>query len=238
MKLWIYSRKIGKLVITVKMDVVDIYESLRDRLVGSEFSPHQRIRAEDLRLDYGVSASTIREILFRLSTQGLIDFQEQRGFRKPEQLAQLQNELTHFRILLECEGAVLSIRNGGIAWEAKLSAAHYALSHIEKRAKDHEPSTELLFLWVRAELDFHQTLIDACGNEILRQTHETVFFRHRQQLNTQDRDFHKVSQNIHHHKKIVDAALDKNEELVKQHVREHLVQNLAKTDIQHEAKER
>ena len=225
-------------VITEKIDIIDIYESLRDRLVGAEFAPQQRIRAEDLRLEYGVSASTIREILFRLSTQGLIDFQEQRGFRKPDQLPELQNELTHFRILLECEGAVLSVRNGGIAWEAKLSAAHYALSHIEKRAKDHEPSSELLFLWIHAELNFHQTLIDACRNEVLKQTHETVFFRHRQQLNRQDRDFHKVSQNIHHHKKIVDAALEKDEELVKQYVTEHLMQNLVKIDVQHDATDR
>ncbi|WP_319533647.1 GntR family transcriptional regulator [uncultured Cohaesibacter sp.] len=218
-------------VITVKMDVVEIFKNLRDRLVSSEFASQQRIRAEDLRADYGVSASTIREVMFRLSTHGLLDFQEQRGFRKPELSPELQNELTYFRILLECEGAVLSVRNGDIAWEARLSAAHYALSHIEKRAKDHEPSTELLLLWTHAELDFHQTLIDACRNEILKQTHETVFFRHRQQMNTEDRDFHKVSQNIHHHKQIVDAALEKNEELVRKYVKHHLVQNLATVEL-------
>lgn len=209
-------------------EVLEIFENLRDRMVSIEFAPQQRIRAEDLRVDYGVSASTMREVLFRLSTLGIVDFQEQRGFRKPAQSNQLQDELTHFRILLECEGAMQSVRNGGIAWEAQLSAAHYALGHIESRAKDNsDPSPELLMLWMHAELDFHKTLISACQNDVLIQTHETVFFRHRQQLNTQDRDFHKVPANIHHHQRILDAALEKDAEGVREHLSNHLLQNLA-----------
>ena len=58
-------------------------------------------------------ASTVREALFRLSAQGLVNFQEQRGFRVPEKSPVLLAELTHVRILLEAEGAALSIRNGG-----------------------------------------------------------------------------------------------------------------------------
>ena len=42
-------------------------------------------------------------------------------------------ELTHMRVLLEGEGTVLSIRKGGVPWEARLTAAHHQLSHIEKR---------------------------------------------------------------------------------------------------------
>ncbi|WP_198663040.1 GntR family transcriptional regulator [Cohaesibacter intestini] len=210
-------------------EIADMFENMRDRMVSAEFAPQQRIRAEDLRMDYGVSASTMREVLFRLSTLGLVDFQEQRGFRKPAQSDQLQDELTHFRILLECEGAVHSVRNGGIAWEAQLSAAHYALGHIESRAKDNkDPSPELLMLWMHAELDFHKTLISACQNDVLIQTHESVFFRHRQQLNFQDRDFHKVPANIHHHQRILDAALEKDADAVREHLTNHLLQNLNK----------
>ncbi|RYH11863.1 GntR family transcriptional regulator [Tropicimonas sp. IMCC6043] len=199
---------------------------MRDRVVSGEFAPGQRLRAEDLRSDYGVSASTMREILFRLSTVCLVDFQEQRGFRLTSQSPVLQNDLTTFRILLECEGACLSTRLGGVEWEAQLSAAHHALSHIESRVRAGQPSRELLALWVRSELEFHRTLISACGNEVLRETHLNVFYRFRQQLITSDRQFYAVPQNIEQHKAIVDAALSKDEALLRTRIHDHLIQNL------------
>ena len=91
----------------------DIYTDLHRRLVSGQLAPGQKLRAETLRKDYDCSASTVREALFRLSTIGLVDFQEQRGFRATEFSQQLQHELTHLRILLEGEGASMSIRNGG-----------------------------------------------------------------------------------------------------------------------------
>ena len=75
----------------------EIVAGLRDRLVNGYFEPGQRLQPEKLRADHGCSASTLRESLFRLSTEGLVDFQEQRGFRAPRLSAQLQHELTLLR---------------------------------------------------------------------------------------------------------------------------------------------
>ena len=203
-----------------------IYDDLRDRLVNGEFKPRQRLSPETLRGDYGVSASAIRETLFRLSTVNLVDFQEQRGFRVPRQSEELQHDLTQFRILLESEGACLSIRLGGIAWEARLSAAHHKLSHIEAQVRTGEPSNELLQLWTGAELEFHQTLIDTCGSDILKQTHSLIYHQFRQQLITSDRQFVYVPENIAQHKGILDAALRKDEALVRRRIHDHLSRNL------------
>ncbi|MDV7144047.1 GntR family transcriptional regulator [Tropicimonas sp. TH_r6] len=210
----------------MSVEAEGLFEQMRDRTVSGEFAPGQRLRAEILRSEYGVSATTMREVLLRLSTVGLVDFQEQRGFRLPEQSVELQRDLTRFRILLECEGACLSIRSESVEWEARLTAAHYALEHIESRVHVGEPSPELLALWVRAELDFHRTLIDGCGNEILKQTHQAVYYRFRQQLITSDRDFHWVPMNVEQHQGIVTAALDKDEELVCERIGEHLMRNI------------
>ena len=109
-----------------------IYEQLRERLISGEFTPGQRLRSEALRQTYNVSASTIREVLFRLSLVGLVDFIEQRGFRMPKQSLALQHDLTQTRIMLECEGACLSIRYGDVAWEARLNAAHHELKHMKR----------------------------------------------------------------------------------------------------------
>lgn len=203
-----------------------LFDQMHGRVVTGEFAPGQRLRAERLRADYGVSASTMRETLFRLSTLGLVEFQEQRGFRLPEQSDALQHDLTQFRILLECQGACLSIRLGGIEWEARLSAAHHKLSHIETSVRRGTPSPDLLTVWTRAELEFHQTLIDACESDILKHSHSVTYHRFRQQLITTDREFEYVPENIQQHQGILDAALGKDEDLTCARIRDHLSRNL------------
>jgi len=79
----------------------NIYEKLRDRLTSGEFEAGQRLRSDKLKKDYDVSAGTIRELLFRLSSVGLVDFLEQRGFRVPELSKEIQHDLTQTRIMLE-----------------------------------------------------------------------------------------------------------------------------------------
>ena len=204
----------------------DIYEDLRNRLVAGAFEHGKKLRAEQLRLDYGCSASTVREVLFRLSTEGLADFQEQRGFRVPELSKQRQHEVTLMRILLEGEGACLSIRQGGVAWEARLSAAHHKLSHIETRIRSSSQVLEFLDLWIEAEREFHETLISACGSDVLKRMHRTIYAQFRQQLVISDRNFSFLPENITQHQLIVDAALAGDEDLVRQRIHDHLARNL------------
>jgi len=205
----------------------DIIESLRNRLVNGHFEPGQRLQAEKLREDYQCSASTIRESLFRLSTEGLVEFLEQRGFRMPRISAKLQHDLTLMRIMLESEGARLSIRNGGVLWEARLAAAHHKLSHIESRVRIANSTENLIDLWTAAELEFHETLIDACRSEILKKTHRAIYHQFRQQLITTDQKFVFVPENIEQHKGILDAALDRDEDLIAQRIYGHLARNLS-----------
>ena len=64
-----------------KIETADIYEDLRTKLITAHFDPGSRLKPADLMGDYGCSANTLRETLFRLSTCGLVAFEEQRGFR-------------------------------------------------------------------------------------------------------------------------------------------------------------
>lgn len=204
----------------------DIYADLQHRLISNDFNHGEKLRAEQLKQNYNCSASTVREMLFRLSTEGLVDFQEQRGFRVPEKSANLLAELTHVRILLEAEGTVLSIRYGGVAWEARLTAAHHQLSHIEKRIHATRDPSPLVDLWFQAELEFHQTLISACRSATLKDMHLTVYRRFRQQLMVADRNFDFISMNIQHHHAILVASLDGNEALTRQKIHDHLARHL------------
>lgn len=205
---------------------IDIYHALEKRLISNGFVHGMKLRAEVLREEFGCSASTVREVLFRLSTVGLVDFQEQRGFRVPKCSSEKLIELTHLRVLLEGEGCVLSIRMGGVAWEARLTAAHHKLSHIEKRIHAQDDPTELVDIWFSSEKEFHETLISACGSETLKHMHGLIYAQFRQQLMAADMRFDFISENIKHHADILDAALAGDEELTRKKVHDHLARHL------------
>lgn len=211
---------------------IDIYETLKYRLISNGFEHGAKLRAEVLREEFGCSASTVREVLFRLSTIGIVYFQEQRGFRVPEQSPTKLIELTHLRILLEGEGTMLSIRNGGVAWEARLTAAHHQLSHIESRIQSQDDHSELVEIWFWAEKEFHQTLISACGSETLKEMHHRIYAQFRQQLMVVDRNFDFISQNIQHHASILDAALSGDENLTRKKIHDHLARHLTGKTLQ------
>ncbi|WP_170366874.1 GntR family transcriptional regulator [Ruegeria arenilitoris] len=205
---------------------VDIYQHLKMCLISNGFEHGAKVRAEELRKDYGCSASTVREVLFRLSSVGLVDFQEQKGFRVPKRSPKKLIELTHIRVLLEGEGTAMSIRNGGVDWEARLTAAHHKLSHIEKRIHATDDPSELIEIWFASEKEFHQTLISACGSETLKQMHGRIYAQFRQQLMVADRRFEFISENIRHHADILEAALSGDEQLTKQKIHDHLKRHL------------
>lgn len=209
----------------------EIYETLHYGLTTNRYAHGTKLRAEQLRVDFGCSASTVREALFRLSTVGLVTFQEQRGFRVPERSGKLLAELTHLRVLLEGEGAVLSMQLGGVGWEARLSAAHHQLSHIESRIHTSADPSDLVDLWTRAEGEFHETLIFACGSDTLKSMHAQVYSRFRQQLMLADLSFEFISDNILHHQQILEAALSGDASATRNKIAGHLARHATGTTV-------
>ncbi len=212
----------------MKIETPDIYLDLQDKLVTARFQPGQKLKPAELQAAYGCSANTVRDVLLRLSTVGLVDFEMQRGFRARDTTIERRQDVTRFRILLEQEGASLSMTHGGVAWEAQLSAAHHALSHIETeiaREGDVEP---LMSHWSDAEWTFHEVLVSACGSPLLRRTYQSIYLQFRQQMVSQERDFgsNYFRAIIEEHQAILDAALSRDREACRQAIYDHLKRNL------------
>jgi len=104
--------------VTVKASgPVDIYADLRAKLVSGALSPGMKLKPSDLQSEYGCSPNTIRDALMRLSNVGLVEFKLQRGFRATETTLERRSDVARFRLLLEQEGAAVSMRRGGVSWE-------------------------------------------------------------------------------------------------------------------------
>lgn len=163
-----------------------LYARLREDLVRGKLDPGTKLKPKLLVADYPASTAALREVLLRLAAEGFVTSQPQRGFRVVTPTPSSIWEIAHFRILLEKEGARLSIIKGDVGWEANLTAAHHRLSHLEARMRGAADLSDQLRLWSRYDRDFHEALIGACGSALLKAQHRAAFDRFKQHVITQD----------------------------------------------------
>lgn len=207
--------------VTDHVDQGSIYDSIRARLAEGELRPGKRLKPDELRADYGCSASSIREVLFRLACGRFVDFEEQRGFRVPEATLERLLEIRDFRVLIESEAAARSIERGDMEWEARLNAAHHKLAHMEVKMRHAERLREHIAIWTRFDWEFHETLVSACGSTLLQDTLHDLFYQYRQQLAGLVPDYGFREGTVDEHKAILDAALARNPEKCAEAIRQH-----------------
>lgn len=149
------------------------YARLRRDIIFGVLAPGQRLLLDDLHGVYGASVPTLREVLNRLASEGLVTSEDQRGFAVAAISAANLVELANLRKLIEVHALELSFRRGTLEWESDVVAAHHKLSRIEQRLIAGEPADR--GEWKRYDFGFHQTLIGACGSEELLAVHRAAF---------------------------------------------------------------
>lgn len=210
-----------------RMSSTDIYQTVRNGLITGRFEAGSKLKPEILRKNYDCAASTMREVLFRLSCDGFVSFEEQRGFKVPVSTQNTLEEITSLRTLIEQEGARLSIENGDIDWEARFAAAHHKLAHIESRATAVNDVSPFIDVWSQAEWEFHDTLLSVCGSKMLRQLHRTFYDRFRQHQLLRDPDSMGFRpETLDEHEAILKSAINRDTELCCKLIKEHLHNNL------------
>lgn len=136
----------------------EAWSKLRRDIVSGVREPGERLRIERLRTLYGIGPSPLREALQRLSSEGLVLAEGNRGFMvaplDPEEFA----DLTRARIAIERECLRLSLANGGSAWEAGVVSETYLMNKADTEIR---PGTDA---WEEANTAFHRAIISACGS--------------------------------------------------------------------------
>jgi DNA-binding GntR family transcriptional regulator len=149
------------------------YRKIRADIIFGRLKPDQKLGLERLKEDYDVSVSTLREILTRLASEGLVLAEGQRGFQvAPVSLTDLR-ELADLRLLLESRAIDLSFQAGDVEWEGDVVAAHHKLAQLERQmlAGDRRQAD----VWKRYDLEFHRALLSACGSRALIEMYGTVY---------------------------------------------------------------
>jgi DNA-binding GntR family transcriptional regulator len=152
------------------------YRRIRTDIIFGVLPPGQKLRLEKVSEIYGTSISTLRELLSRMSSEGLIVAEGQRGFEVAPVSAQDFEQVAALRLLLENHAMEQSFQAGDLDWEGEVVSAHHKLAVMERRmlAGD-RPDQEL---WKRCDWDFHRALISACGSRVLLEMHAAIYDRY------------------------------------------------------------
>lgn len=149
------------------------YRSIRKDIIFGELRPSEKLRLEPLRKRYNVSVTTLREILNRLASDGLVVAEGQKGFEVASVSDANLWEVGELRLLVEGHAIMRSFEKGDLEWESQVVAAHHKLKRLEDRmiAGDMTARED----WKRADWGFHRALITGCGSETLMHLHEQLF---------------------------------------------------------------
>jgi DNA-binding GntR family transcriptional regulator len=150
-----------------------VYRRIRSDIVFGRLAPSQRLKLEVIKEAYGVSISTLRELLNRLTSEGLIVAESARGFEVAPVSPEHFKETANLRLLLESHALERSFAAGDVEWEGRVVAAHHKLASMESRAANGGPLDDELLK--RYDSEFHQALLSACGSKVLLDAHASIF---------------------------------------------------------------
>jgi len=178
------------------------YRRIRADIIFGVLTPSGRLKLDAMKEDYGVSISTLREILNRLTSEGFVVAEGQRGFEVAPISIQNLRELADLRILLEHHAMAESFRTGDVEWEGRVVSAHHKLAATERAILTEGDDPELR---KRYDGEFHQALISSCGSRELMLTHSIVFDKYfRYALR------YRGAETINQHRALLECALKRD----------------------------
>ena len=183
----------------------NLYDRMRTDLLAGRLEPGRKLQIEFLSDFYQAGPTPVREALNRLTSDGLVERRDQRGFVVTNISAADLSEITKTRCWLEEIAVRESIAAASVAWEEALVLAFHRLSKTPRSLADDRYEENLE--WEKLHRAFHRALIGGCGSRWLVAFCEQLadqLYRYRQL------SVRKVFPKRHEqseHKDIVDAAL-------------------------------
>ncbi|MFI9485621.1 GntR family transcriptional regulator [Promicromonospora sp. NPDC052451] len=149
-----------------------LYGAVRARILRGDFAPGAALKPRELADAEGVSLAVAREALLRLVGEGMAVRLHNRGFAVPPMDADRWQQIAEARTVTEPAMLRMSIARGDVEWEVRVRAAHYRLSRTPVRAGNDQYYSDD---WAEAHRQFHRSLLEGCGNEVLLDTFDRTW---------------------------------------------------------------
>ena len=143
-----------------------VYEMLRSDISHGRLEPGSKLRVEAMCTRYGVGASPLREALSRLSSEGLVDRTDLRGFSVAPLHWDELPILTRNRVQLESMALRESIDHRDAAMEDELVPLVHRLSRTPRSLS--QDSYVANPTWEAVHREFHRALLSRCPSRWMR----------------------------------------------------------------------
>ena len=194
------------------------YDCIRQDILKGELAPGFKLRIDFVSSRYGIGSSPIREALSRLSSDGLVERHEQRGFLVAHISIEQLREVTKTRSWLEEIAIRESISNATEESEDALVVAMHRLLRTDRYQTG--DTKRINPEWEERHTLFHDALVGNCGSEMLLQ-----YCRELRSLADRYRLVAAASvpprQELDEHKAIFDAVIDRKSDRAIELMREH-----------------
>lgn len=142
-----------------------VYERIRADILDGKLLPGHRLPIKALMETYEIGQTPLREALNRLSADGLVAAEDQRGFTVPAISAAELTELTRTRCWLEERALRESMAQATEAWEEAVLLAGHRLLRTPRRPDITDGEADAL--WEERHRAFHDALVSNCGSRWL-----------------------------------------------------------------------
>ena len=198
---------------------------LRKDILSGTLAPGLRLRTKEQQVRYGLGLSPLRESLQRLSAEGMVVNDAQRGFAVAAVTVAELHDLTVARTALESTMLPMAINLGSADWEGDIVAAFHRLS---RTPLPNDPAAIAdASLWELRHRSFHHALVAGCGSPWLLRLHgqlvdqseryRKIRILHHQESQAQVRDVNAE------HQAVMEAVLRRDAEQAVVLMTKHLV---------------
>jgi len=153
--------------------VQQAYHALREDILSGGLEPGSWLRIDALRARYDIGPTPIREALSRLSSEGFVVSEENRGFRIPPVSLEDLRDVTNQRKLVECAALRAAIERADEEFESAVVASYYRLSRVEERLAGKDPAVRAE--WEQRHREFHRALNLGANSPWLERFQELLY---------------------------------------------------------------
>jgi len=193
------------------------FDYLRNDILHGVLKPQERLRVQALSARYQIGPTAIREALSRLVTEGLVQVEDQRGFKVTPISRSDLTDLTDARVDLESMTLTHALKRGDTAWEAELMASYHRLSKCPPPTSVAAAAT-----WGVMHRAFHEALLAGCGSVWLQTLCRLLYdkaerYRHLANIRTRTRTANRSDE----HRELMEAVLRRDVKLSCRLLAEH-----------------
>src|SRR5271166_5482573 len=110
-----------------------MFDRLQADILSCRLIPGSKLRINEIAGSSDASLGAVREALSRLSAEGLVIAESQKGYRVAPLSAEELLDITDARVEIERIALSRSIARGDLEWETNIVAAWHRLSKISER---------------------------------------------------------------------------------------------------------